>query len=208
VAPDAAKLFERSWFANLSRDPSTPLSSKGSGQMKRVVLFVLFLLISTTAAAATFINTTGSDDSVAIAGYDPVAFFTEQKAVRGKPEYVYTHLEAKWLFATQENLKTFQDNPGKYLPEWGGQCAWCVAENCVSQKKISGDFAVVDGKLYLFSFGNSARDGAKSDFLYGRYSTANRIRDGDMNWAEIKKKLEEGRIVQPNSTNYKKTRFD
>jgi YHS domain-containing protein len=176
--------------------------------MKRVVLFICFLLISTAAAAATAINTVGSDDSVAIAGYDPVAFFTERKAVQGKPEYAYTFMDAKWHFSSRDNLKLFQDNPGKYLPEWGGQCAWCVAENCVSQKKISGDFALLDGKLYLFSFGNSTRDGAKSDFLYGRYSTANRIRDGERNWVEIKKKLEEGQIVQPNSTNYKKTRFD
>ena len=176
--------------------------------MKRLVILVFSLLISTQVLSDTFINTVGSNDGVAISGFDTVAFFTEKKAIPGKPEFEHTYLGAKWLFSSQENLKLFKENPGKYMPEWGGQCAWCVSENCVSKKKLNGDFEFVDGKLYLFAFGTKSKNGAKDDFLYGRWNRDMRIRDGEKNWSELKRKIEEGVIVQPNSSNYTKTRYE
>lgn len=176
--------------------------------MKRLVTLLLLFFLSTHSFAETFINTTGSDDRTAISGFDTVAYFTEKKASPGKPEFEFNYHGAKWLFSSQENLNLFQKNPEKYMPEWGGQCAWGVSENGLSKKKINSGFELINGKLYLFSFGNTSENSAQDDFMYGRWRASRRIPDGDKNWPELKKKLEDGILIQPNSSNYKKTRFE
>ena len=176
--------------------------------MRNLALLFASLLLSACALAQTFVNTVGSDDGVAISSFDPVAFFTQKKAIVGKPEFSHAYLGAKWLFSSEENLKAFQATPEKYLPEWGGQCATCVSENCISTKKLSGDFEIVDAKLYLFAHGNQSKSQAKDAFVYGRTSKAMRIRDGDKYWSDLKRKLEDGSAVQPNATNYRRSRFE
>ena len=173
--------------------------------MKRVLVFFAALIFATVTFAAPFVNTTGSDDNTAISGFDTVAFFTEKKTIAGKPDFQFNYLGAKWLFSSQDNLNLFQKNPEKYMPEWGGQCAWAISENTLSNKKLSGSFEFIKGKLYLFSFGNTSADGAIDDFLYGRTKPGVRIPEGDKNWPEIKRQLEEGTLVQRNSRNYRKT---
>ncbi|MGI0036518.1 MAG: YHS domain-containing (seleno)protein [Nitrososphaera sp.] len=176
--------------------------------MRNLILFVVTLFAALSVQAQTFINTVGSDDGVAISSYDAVAFFTEKKAVLGNREFVHSHLGAKWLFSSAENLKAFQENPDKFLPAWGGQCAWCISENCVSSKKLNGDFGFVDGKLYLFAYGTNSRAGAKDAFLYGRLSRSMRVRDGEKFWVDLKQKLETGAITQPNSKTYKISKYE
>jgi YHS domain-containing protein len=176
--------------------------------MKRLLSLLFCLLVSSVSLAETYINTTGSDDKTAISGFDTVSFFTTKKAVPGKPEFEFSHLGAKWLFSSAENMKLFHENPEKYMPEWGGQCAWCVSENCLSQKKVDGSFEFLSGKLYLFSPGNNKKSGALDDFMYGRWPQSRRVSDGQGNWAELKKKLEDGTLTQPNASTYRKTRFD
>lgn len=85
---------------------------------------------------------------VAIRGYDPVAYFTQGKPVKGQDSFVYDWQGAKWKFASQANLDMFKANPGKYAPQYGGYCAYGVAtDNLVS---IEPDkFTIIDGKLYL-----------------------------------------------------------
>jgi YHS domain-containing protein len=176
--------------------------------MKAVLTLLLGLVLMGGSLAQTSVNTVSSDDGTAISGYDAVTFHTQNKAVRGDMKFQFQHAGAKWLFSTDENLKAFEKDPEKYMPAWGGQCAWAVSENTVSTKKLSGDFSLIDGKLYLFSSGNRSRSGAKDDFLYGRWSRSMRIEYGNKYWPEIKQKLETGSIVQPDSTTYRKTQFD
>lgn len=176
--------------------------------MKRFLLLLLGLLLSSACVAQTSWNTMGSDDSTAISGYDLVAFHTVKKTLRGDPKISHTYAGAKWLFATEENRKLFESDPDKYLPAWGGHCAWGVSENGLSRKLLSGDFEMIDGKLYLFSLGNSRKSSARDDFLYGRWPRDRRIQDGNRYWPELKRKLEDGSLVQATSANYTKSRFE
>jgi YHS domain-containing protein len=85
---------------------------------------------------------------VAIRGYDPVAYFIDNKPVKGKEEFATDWNGAKWLFASKTNLDLFRANPEKYAPQYGGYCAYGVAvDNLVS---IEPDkFTIINGKLYL-----------------------------------------------------------
>ena len=85
---------------------------------------------------------------IAVHGFDPVAYFTEGKPVQGSAKFSKVHNNATYRFANAENLKTFEANPDKYIPAYGGFCAFGVSVGA----KFDGDpryWKIVDGKLYL-----------------------------------------------------------
>ena len=89
-----------------------------------------------------------SNGKMAINGYDPVAYFLENKAVKGKPEYSFERKGANWLFSSKNNMDLFALDPEKYEPQYGGYCAF----GCSKGKKATTDpqaWTIVDGKLYL-----------------------------------------------------------
>jgi hypothetical protein len=86
--------------------------------MKRFFGLLLWLALAGTASCQTYINTAGSDDRLAISGFDTVAFFTEKRAVLGKPEFQHEHAGARWLFSSQQNLDLFRTSSDRCLPEW------------------------------------------------------------------------------------------
>ena len=63
----------------------------------------------------------------AIQGYDPVAYFTDQKPVKGSDKYTFEWKGVTWHFASAKNVETFKDNPAQYTPQYGGYCAYAVA---------------------------------------------------------------------------------
>ena len=99
--------------------------------MKKVQLFVLALawLVALPALAAKdAVNTKGFGNSAAIKGYDTVAYFTESKPVKGSEEFTTQWHGATWQFSSKENLELFKANPDKYAPQYGGYCAWAMAD--------------------------------------------------------------------------------
>jgi len=116
---------------------------------------------------------------VAIRGYDPVAYFTQNKPVKGADNLVYEWQGAKWKFASQADLDLFKANPTKYAPQYGGYCAYGVAnDNLVS---IEPDkFTIVDGKLYL-----NYDAGVQTKWLK---DTAGYIRTADSKFSALLKK--------------------
>ena len=164
--------------------------------------------MSAWGGAQTASNTTGSGDSTAINGYDVVAFHTQRKALHGDAKISVGYGGAKWLFSSEENKALFESAPEKYLPAWGGQCAWAVSHGGLSRKLLSGDFEVIQGQLYLFSYGNNRKSGARDHFVYGRHPVNILVRDGNRHWPELKRKLEEGSMAQPDLGNYSKSPFE
>lgn len=87
-------------------------------------------------------------DKVILRGYDAVAYFTENKAVKGSPQFSATHEGATYHFASAENRDAFAADAAKYAPQFGGFCAMGAAMG----RKLDGDpelFRVVDGRLYV-----------------------------------------------------------
>ena len=89
-----------------------------------------------------------AEDGKAIRGYDPVAYFTEEKAVEGKAGLTHEYDGATWHFTSAENRDAFAAEPAKYAPQYGGYCAWAVSQNYTAP--IDPDaWSIRDGKLYL-----------------------------------------------------------
>lgn len=116
------------------------------GALRPAGMLALVLSLSSTLATAQAVNTDKS--GVAISGYDPVAYFSQTKALKGSPQITASHAEATYQFTSQANRDAFLANPDRYAPVYGGYCAYGVANG----HKVNVDpeaFRVVDGRLYL-----------------------------------------------------------
>lgn len=88
--------------------------------------------------------------SLAINGYDPVAYFSVGKPLQGKNDITYTHEGIIYRFATLQNKQAFIAEAAKYEPQYGGWCAYAMG---ASGEKVEVDpktFKIINGKLYLF----------------------------------------------------------
>jgi YHS domain-containing protein len=97
-------------------------------------------------AAGTEVNVTIT--GLALRGYDPVAYFTDGKPVIGDYTITAQHEGATYRFASEDHKALFLKEPAKYLPEYGGFCAYGTAKGV----KVDGDptvWKIVDNKLYL-----------------------------------------------------------
>lgn len=105
-------------------------------------------------------------NNLAISGYDPVAYFTSKKAIKGKSTYSVTEKNVTYYFSSKENLETFVKNPSAYEPEYGGWCAYAMG---ATGEKVPVDpetFKIVNNKLYLFYnrfFNNTLKDWNKDE---------------------------------------------
>jgi YHS domain-containing protein len=91
---------------------------------------------------------TGTFSNLAVSGYDPVAYFTQGKPVKGSPQFKVNFNGAEWRFANAANLAKFKAKPAAFAPQYGGYCAWAVSQGYTA----SGDptvWKIVGGRLYL-----------------------------------------------------------
>jgi YHS domain-containing protein len=91
---------------------------------------------------------TGRFSNTALQGYDPVAYFTDGQPVKGSKEFSTEYNGATFQFASAANRDAFLADPAAYAPQYGGYCAWAMADG----KYAKGDakyWKIVDGKLYL-----------------------------------------------------------
>ncbi|KPQ35235.1 MAG: hypothetical protein HLUCCA11_11120 [Phormidesmis priestleyi Ana] len=92
------------------------------------------------------------EDGIAIGGADPVAYFSGEVAagefVAGSPDYTYEWKGATWQFANAENRDQFAANPAQYAPEYGGFCAWAIAQNNIAKIDPTA-WSIVNDRLYL-----------------------------------------------------------
>ena len=99
----------------------------------------------------------------AVAGYDTVAYFTDGKATKGRPEFAHVWKGAKWLFASAEHRDLFRANPESYAPRVGGFCAL----GTVNGRMVEVDpemWLIVKGRLYLYLYLDAGvRDAANAD---------------------------------------------
>jgi len=107
---------------------------------------VLFAGLSTLAPAKELHNL--DHDGVAIQGYDPVAFFTDHRPVKGDAQFQSQYLGAKYYFASAEHKAAFDREPAKYEPQFGGYCAYGASKGKTAPIKIEA-WEILNGRLLL-----------------------------------------------------------
>lgn len=153
--------------------------------MKKLPILLMMLMFTLTLSAQELTEAQRKEHfnlsrGLAIKGYDPVAYFTENKAVKGDRNIVYMYKGVRYYFSSAQNMEMFKADPMKYEPMYGGYCAYAMGK---SGKKVSIDpktFKVLDGKLYLFynSWGDNTLPKWNKD-------EANLKKKADANWAKI-----------------------
>ena len=116
------------------------------------ILFIFTLLISGELQAQTALRTKqfNLENGLAIQGYDPVAYFTQGKAIEGSKQFAAVFEGVTYHFATAADKELFLKDPKKYEPQYGGWCAYAMG---ATNEKVEIDpetFKIVNGKLYLF----------------------------------------------------------
>lgn len=115
----------------------------------------------------------------ALNGYDAVAYFTLNNAVKGDPKFEYVWNGAKWYFSSEENMKRFQADPASFAPQFGGYCSYAVSEGYTADGDPEA-WKVVDGKLYL-NYNKEVKEKWEKD-------QQQRIEKGRTNWEGFKAK--------------------
>jgi YHS domain-containing protein len=90
------------------------------------------------------------EKGVAIQGYDPVAYFTQNKAVKGSAANAFVYKSVTYQFASPANLALFQKSPEKYEPQYGGWCAYAMGATGEKVEIDPETFKISGGKLFLF----------------------------------------------------------
>ncbi len=141
------------------------------------------LFAATAAIAGTETNVssglTAKGPGLAVHGYDVVAYFTQSQPTLGRAKHSTVYKDATYRFASEEHLDAFEDDPEKYLPQYGGYCAYGVAVGA----KFDGDphlWRIVDSRLYL----NLNEDVQKT----WEKNIPGYIKKADRNWTKIASK--------------------
>ncbi len=145
-------------------------------RVRRLLATCLFVLMLPVAAIAQTIN---ADGGVAIKGTDVVAYFTDQRAVAGSRTFTHKWNGAEWRFVSAANRDAFVADPEKYAPQYGGFCAWGMAEGYRAPIDPAA-FRIVDNRLYL----NYSRS-VQSNWLK---DVPGHVAKGDANWPKLREK--------------------
>lgn len=148
---------------------------------------ILVLLLVVFAFSATFAQSAGKKESeynlenkVAIQGYDPVAYFKQGKAIKGRKELIADCSGVIYQFSSVSNKEIFLKNPASFEPQYGGWCAYAMGSAGEKVEINPETFKIIDGKLYLFYnafFNNTLKSWNKDE--------ASLKAKADSNWKKI-----------------------
>ena len=142
-----------------------------------VLVVVLGLLVGIAGPAAAGadapVPAVNAQEGIGLKGYDPVAYFINRAPTQGSEQYSYVWKGTTYRFASEENLQRFKADPEKYLPQYGGYCAYALSLNRIADINPSR-WAIVNRKLYL-------NNGFVAEKLWSLDKSGN-VASGDRNW--------------------------
>lgn len=138
-------------------------------------------ILGAAAIVAANLSASAADNlRVVLRGYDPVAYFTESKPVKGDPKYSYDWDEGRYHFASARHRELFAGNPEKYAPQFGGYCTGSMSRGVRNEGDPEG-WTIKEGKLYVFGAAKfKAVAESDPEFIPSRLDNARK------NWQEKK----------------------
>jgi YHS domain-containing protein len=102
------------------------------------------------------VSADGADSRLMLNGFDPVAYFTESKNIKGDANIKSEYDGVTYRFVSSANKAAFDKEPSRYAPQYGGFCS----NGIVYGIPWGGDgdtWRIIDNKLYIFG-GASSRN--------------------------------------------------
>ena len=141
-------------------------------------IFLLSLFVTGAAMADPPIAAVNTEHGLAIKGYDPVAYFTTRKPTPGLAQFSITYKAATYRFVSAENRDRFIAAPEKFVPQYGGYCAYAISLNKIADIDPE-EWAIIKEKLYL-------NNGFLAQTLWS-FDKSGNIARGDQNWPLVPK---------------------
>ncbi len=141
-----------------------------------IALLAVACVSATPALAAKDEIFTRTFSSLAVSGYDPVAYFQEGRPVEGSDQFTLSWMGATWRFASAANQAAFEADPEAYAPQYGGYCAWAVSQGYTASTDPEA-WHIEAGKLYL-NYSKSVQSRWAQDI-------PGNITKGDANWPKV-----------------------
>lgn len=115
--------------------------------MKKILLVTIALIVAARiVAAGEALNI--DKEGLALQGYDPVGYFTDSKPIKGDPKFTATYKGGTYHFASATHKKSFESNPAKYAPQFGGFCGYAASINKLAPIEVQY-FQVLHGRLVM-----------------------------------------------------------
>jgi hypothetical protein len=114
--------------------------------MEKISTYILFFITIFSYCQETNYN---PQDGYIAGGYDVVSYFSNE-AIKGSDKYTFTYDNVKFKFSNEANFNLFKSTPEKYIPQYGGWCAYAIA---LKNKRVTIDpntYEIREGKLYMF----------------------------------------------------------
>ena len=143
-----------------------------------VVVCLLSLFVTGAALADPPITPVNTEQGLAVKGYDPVTYFTTGQPTPGLAQFSTSYKGVTYRFASAENRDRFIATPEKFVPQYGGYCAYAISLNKIADIDPE-QWAIVNDKLYL-------NNGFLAKSLWSLDKTSN-IARGDHNWPLVPK---------------------
>jgi hypothetical protein len=138
-------------------------------------------ILALLAFALTGLATAQDKARLVLKGYDPVAYFTDGKPVKGDPRYAYEWDEGRYHFASAKHRDMFAGDPERYAPQFGGYCTGSMARGVRNEGDPEG-WTIKDGKLYVFGAAKwKAVAESEASFIPSRLDNAQK------NWQQHRK---------------------
>jgi len=123
--------------------------------MKTLIISIIFLsafITHSTAqdAASLRKKNFNLEKDIAIQGYDPVAYFKQDKALKGEDQFSTSYQGVIYNFSSADNKEAFLKNPSAYEPQYGGWCAYAMGKNGEKVEINPETFKIINNRLYLF----------------------------------------------------------
>jgi YHS domain-containing protein len=139
---------------------------------------LLSLFVAGSALADPPIAAVNTEHGLAIKGYDPVSYFTIGKPTPGLAQFATAYKGVTYRFASAENRDRFVASPEKFVPQYGGYCAYAISLNRIAD--IDPDeWSIVNNRLYL-------NNGLLAQTLWS-FDKSGNITKGDHNWPLVPK---------------------
>lgn len=150
--------------------------------IQTIVMAIIIMLLGTNAIAQNKMANNIDDSKIALQGYSPVSYLDLGIAQKGLKEYKATYDGLAYYFTSEDQKKSFENNPKKYLPQYGGYCAFGISVGA-KFRVDPNKFVVKDGKYFLFLY--DLEVDAQQLWLAGNHKEL--IQKADSNWTKLSK---------------------
>lgn len=145
-------------------------------------VMAIIMLLGTNAIAQSKMANNIDDSKIALQGYSPISYLDLGIAQKGLKEYKATYDGLAYYFTSEDQKKSFENNPKKYLPQYGGYCAFGISVGA-KFRVDPNKFVVKDGKYFLFLY--DLEVDAQQLWLAGNYKEL--VQKADANWTKLSK---------------------